>query len=219
MLFRFLLILVMLPLSGMAANHVVVNGKLQLDILNKAFMESDWESVTRELETFLKSKKTDALPVHDRIAAYKYLGTIYAADSLTRNRAETEFFLLLDLSPDIEIADLYVSNSINDFFQEIKRKHQAQKDYEAKFDSYGFPKKPAAQPKAIPLAGNPEKSATKPTPKPGEIRDSGGHAWIWWVSGTVALAAIGTYVYLAYQEPPENKHLSATISGMEPIRP
>lgn len=215
MLIRLFLILVMLPLSGMAADHVVVNGKLRLDVLNKAFMESDWENVTRELEAFLKSKKPEALPVHDRIAAYKYLGTIYAADTLTRSRAETDFFLLLDLSPDIEIADLYVSNSINDFFQEIKRKHKAQKEYEAKFDSYGFPKQPVAQPKATPLAAKPG----NPVPKQPQIRESGGHAWIWWTTGTLAMAAIGTYLYLAFEEPPANKHISAAIPAMPGVGP
>jgi len=222
MLFRLILILVMLPLSGMAADHVVVNGKLRLDVLNKAFMESDWENVTRELEAFLKSKKPEALPVHDRVAAYKYLGTIYAADTLTRSRAEADFFLLLDLSPDIEIADLYVSNSINEFFQEIKRKHQAQKEYEAKFDSYGFPKQPVAQPvikpKETPVAGNPEKSGN-PVPKTPQIRESGGHAWIWWATGTLAMAAVGTYLYLSYQEPQADKRISAALPGMGPLSP
>lgn len=215
MLIRLILILVMLPLSGMAADHVVVNGKLRLDALNKAFMESDWENVTRELEAFLKSGKKETLPVQDRIAAYKYLGTIYAADTLTRSRAETDFFLLLDLSPDIEIADLYVSNSINDFFQEIKRKHRAQKEYESKFDSYGFPKQPVGQPKATPVAGNPG----NPVPKPAQIRESGGHAWIWWATGTLAMAAVGTYLYLSYQEPPANKRISAAIPGMGTLSP
>jgi hypothetical protein len=217
MLIRLLLILVMLPLSGLAADHVFVNGKLRLDVLNKAFMESDWDNVTRELEAFLKSKKPEALPVHDRVAAYKYLGTIYAADTLTRSRAEADFFLLLDLSPDIEIADLYVSNSINDFFQEIKRKHKAQKDYESKFDSFGFPKQAVAQPKAGP-AGDPAK-AGKPVPKPAQIRESGGHAWVWWATGTLVMAAVGTYLYLSYEEPPPNKRISAAIPGMGPINP
>jgi hypothetical protein len=223
MFFRAMLVLAMLPISGLSANRMVVNGKLQLDVLNKAFMESDWESVTRELEAFLKSKKTESLPVHDRIAAYKYLGTIYAADSLTRSRAETDFFLLLDLSPDIEIADLYVSNPINDFFHQIKRKHQAQKEYESKFDSYGFPKQSEAQPKPAPLTARPPKtgseSAPKSAPKPAEIREPGGHAWIWWTTGALAMAAIGTYLYLAYEEPPENKRISAAIRLPEPVTP
>jgi hypothetical protein len=223
MLIRAVLILALLPLSGICAERMVVNGKLKMDVLNKAFMESDWESVTRELEGFLKSKKTEALPAHDRIAAYKYLGTIYAADSLTRNRAETDFFLLLDLSPDIEIADLYVSNPINEFFQQVKRKHRAQKEYEAKFDSYGFPKQPEAKRESAILTAKPGKTAPetapKPVPKPAEIREPGGHAWIWWTTGALAMAAIGTYLYLAYEQPPENKRISAAIRVPGPVSP
>jgi hypothetical protein len=33
------------------------------------------------------------------------------------------------------------------------------------------------------------------------------------------MAAIGTYLYLAYEEPPENKRISAAIRLPEPVTP
>lgn len=184
--------------------------KIDQAAIAKAYKNSDWDEVRQALEGYLKRKGDSKVSVDERIFAYKYLGVIFAADSNTMPRAESYFHRLLDLSPKIDILDLFASKKINEFFQSVKRDHEAQKSYLTSFDTFGHETKQDA---AKSETKTPAKDSTpapfsakkSPQPKPkravSEMHSSKSSTWVWW---TVGVAGVGaTAYYLNPEDPPK----------------
>ncbi|MEO7778890.1 MAG: hypothetical protein ABIY63_15260, partial [Fibrobacteria bacterium] len=136
---RFILFLALLfqfatPISAFGVRR---DGKLDQPALSKAYRESEWIPVRNALEGYVNHYEASKIDIDERIFAYKYLGVIYASDSLTRTRAESYFNRLLELSPNIEIVDMYASKKIIDFFHEVKRDYLNQVAYSSTYDEFG----------------------------------------------------------------------------------
>jgi hypothetical protein len=177
------------------------DGKLDKSVLSKAYRESDWDELCKTLESYLRVKDENRIDLEERIFAYKHLGVIYASDSLTQTRAESYFIRLLDLSPNIEIVDMYISKKISDFFREVKQDYKIQKTYSSKYDEFGREVKGTTGSKGASDDSLMGPNLPRPAPKQSETQiKRGGQSWIWWTVGLVAATGIGAGVYFLTQE-------------------
>jgi hypothetical protein len=181
------IILFQLPFNSYAAFGVAPDGHLDTKTLSNAYKESEFEPVRVSIERYLNQRGANATR-EEKIFAFKFLGVIYAADTLTRIRAESYFNRLLDLAPNIELIDMYVSPKIMEIFERIKNERRQTEAYKEHFDAYGNP----IQPVATPTAALPAREKKDPDPK---IRkEESNHAWIWWTLGVAAVGAgVGFY--------------------------
>ena len=140
------------------------------------------------------------IDVDERIFAYKHLGVIYASNSNTQTRAESYFIRLLDLSPEIEIVDMYVSKKISDFFSEVKQDYKIQKTYSSNYDEFGREVNGTNGPNAA--SGRPHRVGDSPRPAPDpkgneNSQKQGTSSWVWWTAGLVTATGIGIGAYLS----------------------
>jgi hypothetical protein len=177
---------------GLAAEFGVTrDGRLDRPALTKAYQESEWEQVTKTLEGYLRKKGDSRVSEDERVFAYKYLGVIYAADSLSRSKAESYFTRLLKLSSDVEIVDLYASKRVNDLFAEVKNEHLKRQAYEQRLANRG---ETMAQPS--PTQERPPQKI--PVKRQARIEDKNGK-WVWWTVGIAAAAGVGAGAYYLTQ--------------------
>ncbi len=164
------------------------NGKLDMTGLRNTFQDGDLDSVKVILEFFQKKHGSTATR-DEKAFTYKYLGVIYAANTATRSKAESYFNLLLPLSPNIELNDLYVPKSIQAIFDNVKNEYLHSQEYNSKFDALGNPKNTGNN---NPVAG-PTAPARKP---PVAAEPPKKNTWIWWTVGGAATVAVSTGVLL-----------------------
>jgi hypothetical protein len=219
----FLAVFTFYPLSAQGATFgLSANGRLDQTALAKAYKESDWDKVTEVLESYLRRKGDNKVELEERIFAFKYLGTIYAADSLTHTKSESYYNRLLDLSPSVEIFDLYASKKINDFFESVKRDHERSRNYANKFDTYGREQKSPAD-QGAPKDSMPAMVSKQPIPQPiparqeTRIKDKSSSAWIWWTVGIAAAAGAGATAY--YMTNSETKVVTRDLDDPVPSKP
>lgn len=173
------------------------DGKIDQAAISTGFKESEWEKVVTSLEGYLKENGDNRVSIEERIFAYKHLGVICAADSLTRSKAESYFTRMVSLSPDIEILDLYPSAKVLEIFQKSKQDYKALMDYSVKHDKFGRKTNPNDA-KPIPMAAQKQKPTANQTIKsqPRETQVSEKNStWIWWTLGIAAAAGLGTGAY------------------------
>ena len=132
---------------------------------------------------------------------YKYLSVIYAADSTTRNKAESYMVQLLKLMPTIELVDMYISDSIEAIFKNVQEKYLMQQQYVRHHDDLGRPLQDSTSGKA-----QPEPTVAKQKPD---------HSlqWIWWTVGGVGLSATVAGGYYLFHEKPSKP---TTVKSLEP---
>jgi hypothetical protein len=179
------------------------NGKLDQPVLRDAYTSGDFEKVKVSLEEFRKGQ-FDQASREDQIFSHKYLAVIYAADSTTINRAESYFNLLLNLSPNIELADMFLSRRVQEIFDRVKADIERNRKYTSKYDAFGNPiqseaNKPATvgdsqKPTSAQMISSPEAQ-----PKgSGKVETSSSRKWIW-IGTTVAAVGAGTGLYFLTQ--------------------
>lgn len=187
------------------------DGKLDQPAIARAYKESDWDQVTGALEGYLRRHGDSKVSPEERIFAYKYLGVIYAADSLSRSKAESYFTRLLNLSPKVEILDLFASKKVNELFDQMKFDHDRRSKYSQQFDSYGRESNPSlssmGQPSPTsfdqsPLDSIPTIAIHTRLPQPVPVRPTResslktkSKAWVWWTVGIAAAAGAGAGIY------------------------
>lgn len=190
------------------------DGKLDQSTLNKAYKESDWDQVTQALEGYLRRNGDSKVSVEERIFAYKYLGVIYAADSLSRSKAESYFTRLLNLSPDESIVDLYPSKRVKDLFQDVRNEKEELSDYArrrgAPSDAPAVNKTRGDKPNEPSLDSMPSLASRTPVREPvpiqrrptqSQVKESKS-TWVWWTVGIAAAAGAGAGAYyLSSREP------------------
>src|SRR4051812_30711243 len=133
-----LLLFLQIPASVRSAFGLRPDGHLDMVVLRKAYMESDFEKVQSGLEAFQKHPPADA-SLDERIFTHLYLGVIYAADSNAVVKAESHFNALLRLSPHIEPLDMFVPPRIQELFDRVKHDYLKREEYEKRYDSFGKP--------------------------------------------------------------------------------
>ncbi len=221
-------------LPAAAALGIKPDGHLDMPVLRKAYMESEFEKVRASLEGFLKKHPKDVTR-DEKIFTHMYLGVICAADSTTEIRAESHFNALLQLSPHIEPVDMFVPPKIQDLFDRIKRDYLKRQEYEKRYDAFGNPiasgpDSAYASPNATApgVGGNPNapqgethparKDAAGDAPRTGAqsakhpaISANDRHAWVWWTVGSAAVvaASVGVYVLVASDPSPSPHRTTA----------
>lgn len=179
-------------------------GKTDLDMksVQSNFREGELEVVKNLLESFLKHQSTIATR-DEKIFAYKYLGVIYASNASDKLKAESYFNQLLPLAPNIELADMYVSQNIQDIFDKVKKDYLHTQEYRSHFDAFG---NPIVSDNTTPKKNGPKKSEKQISPS--------SNSWIWWTTAGVAAiggAAILLWVIESEQKPSGGKSLTGAL--------
>jgi hypothetical protein len=184
------LIIVSLPSGVHAAFGFKLDGTLDKEAISHAYFEGEFGRVLPPLETYRQSFPGNATK-EDSIFVYKYLSVIYAADSTTRQKAESYMVQLLKIMPTIELIDLYISDNIEAIFKNVKQSYQQQQDYVHGHDAYGRTKK--------------EPAAT------GKLKITSSKQWLLWTVAGVGLttAVVGTYYAFDQVSTPGKKHVLA----------
>jgi hypothetical protein len=200
----------LLPARSAGLFGVTKDGRLDTKTISSAYNESEFEPVRVSVEKYLK-QRGDAVTREEKIFAFKYLGVIYAADSSSRVRAESYFNRLLDLAPNIELIDMYVSPKIMEVFEGVKNERRRDEQYRSNFDAYGNPIKPVNKTPSRDTVQQPANTKAGPTTAKPELRkEESGHAWIWWTAGAAALGAgVGLYILTTEQGPTTDRTITA----------
>ena len=171
-----------------AAFGFKLDGSLDKPAISKAYFEGDFHRILPPLEAWRVSRA--AKTRDDSIFVYKYLSVVYAADSTTRNKAESYMVQLLKLMPTIELVDMYISDSIEAIFKDVQDKFLKQQQYVRHHDDLGRPLGDTST-----MENRKQEVSVKPT--------SNGH-WIWWTAGGVGLAAAAAATYFVISENPSS---------------
>ncbi len=152
-------------------------------------MESEFVKVAGALESFRKSNPPSA-PKVDWIFTYKYLGVIYASDSTQSVRAEQNFNRLLEVSPNIELVDMFAPQKIQSLFDQVKADFKKRQEYTSRYDDLGMP-----------LKQNQDS-----TPRPLETSRKSNKKWVWWTTaGSIVVAGAAYFIWSEYIKEPESK--------------
>jgi hypothetical protein len=174
-LISMLAIVAFVPLLCEASFGFKLDGALDKPAISKAYFEGDFHRVLPPLEAWRTSRATKTHD--DSIFVYKYLSVIYAADSSTRNKAESYMVQLLKLMPTIELVDMYISDNIEAIFKDVQEKYLKQQKYIRNHDELGQARTDSAS------------GISKMPPKGATVSERHSTPWIWWTVGGVGLAA------------------------------
>ncbi len=186
--------------------------RMNSQAIHKAYTESEWEYLKTNLEGVLRTKGDANVPREDRIVAYKYLGVICAADSGSRPKAISYFNRLLDLSPAIELVDLFPSERVIEVFNSVKREKASQAEYVKNHDQFGN----------LIHKDKSKKEETLPMPKPVVSRsDTKSSSWLWWTAGSAIAVGAAVSAFVLIQSEPETKTTTSKrqINGETPVNP
>jgi hypothetical protein len=159
------------------------------------YFESDFEKVRDILETYRKSHSS-SLTDREKIFIYKYLSVIYAASPDSRDKAESYMYQLLKIKPTIELMDMYISDSIESIFNNVKSKYKSRMEYlerqkeEEKQELSG--KSPDSTSSVGQQDAEPKSATRQPPSKPEKNKN-----WIWWTVGGAAVAGLVTVFLLS----------------------
>jgi hypothetical protein len=181
-----LILTAFLAISAHAEFGLNPDGTLDTAGIRQAYIESDFDKIKALLET-RTADKARPLSREEKVFAYKYLGVLYAAE-IAQVRAENYFNRLLELSPHIELVDMYASPTIQEMFQKVKADHKSRAEYAKNYDALG---NPLPKSKSDRETASGEKKGLKP--------------WVYWTAGAVAVGAgVGTWFLLAGGDEPVN---------------
>jgi len=196
--------------------------KLDYTKVKTLYKEGEFEKVRDELETFLKKSDSQATR-EDKITAYKYLGVIYGSKPGGRPQSETYFFRLFDLSPKVNLAELYVSYSVDQIFRETRDRFFADKLSTHAVDEFGNPKENGEMDgDQMVLAANNDKASDslapiekkppiKNEPKPKQqISGKKVKVWPWVLGAAVVGGGVGLYLMTSQTPPTENNRIPAS---------
>lgn len=192
---------------GVQSTGITQAGQLDMPAIRKAYHESEFDWVKMVLESYLK--KSNKITKDEKTFAYKYLGVIYASEATAQTRAESYFNMLLNMSPDIELTDMYAPKSIEELFHNIKNEFISKREYDKTHDAFGNPIQTPTPSGITPIQTT---SAPNPNRPSGVQENKSGHAWIWWSTG-IAAVGVGVGLYLWTQRAPEKSAVTDTLSG------
>jgi hypothetical protein len=184
--------------SGNKTFGINSDGQLDQNAIAKAYKESEWEIVVSTLQGYLRSKGDDNVDLNERIYAYKYLGVIFGADSAAHSKAESYFTRLVELSPNVEIVDLFPSKRVTELFGAVKADYQKRHQYSQQFDVYGHKTsegKGGDDMAALAAKGSQSQPTSKSTKKPEPQLKDKDNGWVWWTVGLTAAVGAGVGAY------------------------
>jgi hypothetical protein len=167
----------------------------KVEVLNRTWVENtykngDLDAVKFRLQGILKSRQT--LSRSDSIFVYKYVSVVTAADAENKHIAKDYMYKLLSIQPNVDIIDLYVSESITQLFQDVKKEFHARMAYVSQKDTIEN-----SNSKPIGLRPKEKPHASKPKNGNNSLVPSKSYAiWYWTAAGlAVTGSAIGIYLW------------------------
>lgn len=145
---------------------------------------------------------------NDSIVAFKYLGVIYAADPLMREKGRYYFNQLLLKDPKASITELLPGESARAVFKEVREEFFELNPHLAA--QAGMPVSPPTgpgEPKIViiesPAPGQSAATAAPlAPPAPAEPKQPRSYKWLWISGGVLATGAVGTAAAVALLDPP-----------------
>lgn len=161
--------------------------------IKQLYQEGEFEKVRTQLEAFLKRSDATASR-EERIMAYKYLGVVYAAKPEGTPQAEAYFFRLLDLSPNVQLTELYVSSAVNSVFEKTQQRFLKEKQSSTAIDEFGNPI--GSSPVTSAMAGGANSKAPIPNAPRQQVQSEtkGVKIWPWVLGAAVVGGGISLYV-------------------------
>lgn len=201
--------ILLLIIAGLLPGHTqAAPAEFSPQTVKQLYQDGEFEKVRVHLESFLKRSDATASR-EDRILAYKYLGVVYASKPEGAPQAEAYFFRLLDLSPQVQLTELYVSSSVNNIFERTQQRFIKEKQSAGAVDELGFPiaKGESSQPHKENLA-NSKAPMRNPPRQNQQVGNKGPRIWPWVLGAAVVGGGIGLYVLTSTE--PEQKQTVVT---------
>jgi hypothetical protein len=177
--------------------------QLNQEKIHWEYSEGNFDTVTGLLEGFLKSKSSCSRA--DSVFLNKHLGVVYAANPNTREKGRYFFFRMLEIHPDADLSDMFVSEDIDALFTKAKLESAARRKSQKvdKSDLVAAPWKNMEPKNGI--SDTLKRPVHVPTAKssPGKSADpelnagnASSHPLLWTVAvAGLAAAAAGAYFY------------------------
>jgi hypothetical protein len=162
---------------------------LPQDKIHAIYNEGDFPQTVQQIEAFRKANRT--YPAEDSLFIAKHLGVIFAADPATREKGKYYMLQLLEIRPDADILDMYVSDEIYKVFDKVREEFRARRKTSpepARTVGTGDTKPPVERPRK-------ENPARK-----------GGSGWYWAAGTVVVVGAAGAAYYLMQPGKAEDKY-------------
>jgi hypothetical protein len=194
---------------------------LDQEAINRAYKDSEWEAVVSTLQGYLRKYGDDQVSVHERIYAYKYLGIIFGADSLYRAKSESYFTRLVELSPKVEILDLFPSKRVTDIFDQVKFEHKKRTQYVQQFDEYGYETGKGSSNNSNPQTALAKRETPQErkrgnsttTPRQSPSLQEKKQKWVWWTIGLTAAVGAGIGIYYLASQPGEGEKIITDVGN------
>ncbi len=171
---------------------------LDKEAVKAFYFEGEFDKVINILEPWRKANPNASLA--DMVFIYKYLSVVHAANPATRKRAESYMYQLLKLKPTIELLDMYISDSIEGIFKDVRADFSAREAYLKKQrgnpDSVNSGVSRYSQPGASAAA-----AGTVPSQPAAANKTS--KKWVWLTLGGTAVAGVvAAFLLLSPDEAP-----------------
>ena len=152
------------------------------------YYQGEFDRVIELLEFYRSSNKE--ITKEDTIFVFKYLGIIYASDPEERTKGEGFLYSLVKISPQVNMADMHLSEDLEELFQKIKNRYLKEHPPKKKKIKH-IEKKIQSEKKT-----RKRKKKTRP--------------WLRWTAGGVVVAFIVTYTIFSFQkdEPPKTTKIT-----------
>ncbi len=166
---------------------------LDKEKIKKIYFDGDFEQVQKTLEEF--RQHNSAPSNEDLVFVYKFLSVVYAADSKSRDKAESYMYQLLKLTPTVNLIDMFVSENIELIFKNVKSKYEQESEYHEQLST--------GKSKNGKKTGIEKQQPLNPKPADSSQPKKKSKAWVYWAAGGGVLAA--TVVGFLVLSPDENK--------------
>ena len=194
------LLVLALVCSGPCQEGLTAEGKLDKPRISDWYFNGEFAKVQDVLERYRKAH-ANTLDEQELVFIYKHLSVVYAAKPDAREKAESYMYQLLKLKPTIELLDLYVSDSIESIFSNVKKKYQAHMAYLQRQEEEEKSKvKAVEKDQTVTEPQGADTTAASPSKK--------SHKWVWWsLGGSAVVAAVVAFILLSGEDdaPSENQ--------------
>lgn len=170
------------------SSHPVIREELDQRVIHNLYSNSEFETVIDVLERFQKNNPNCSFS--DSVFLAKHLAVIYCANSATRERGRFYMIRLLELVPNANLVDMFVSEEIDKIFE------KARKEVFAKQHGFGLD--------SLTISISENSGSSKQVPVDTESHSHKTLGWNrprTWVIGGLATAMLGTVAYLYFYYP------------------
>lgn len=166
---------------------------LDIDAVRSYYNDGDFGPAIDILEEFQRTHSN--FTREESLSVYKYLGVMYCADLVTREKGKSYFYKLLKIEPEARILDMYVSIVVQDIFKSTldELMNLAGKSQPQGTGEYLAPP---------PAGGSSDRRPQGAPPRTAGVGERKSHTGYWLIGGlaVAAVAAGGYYAWSASSE-------------------